>query len=71
MKKIDNRFFIIAFVAVFLFFLYLSSGIMFGSANGMHHNNGWMRHNNWGWFLSVAVLFIFVIIGWLYFKRKD
>lgn len=70
MKKIDNRFLIIAFILLLLFFIYFTSGVMDGGTNGMNHNNGWMRGNNWGWFPSIVALSLAVAIGWLYFKRK-
>jgi hypothetical protein len=71
MNRMNNRFLVIAFLAVVVLFLYFGNGAMMdGGMNGRMSENGWMGSNSWRWFPTIVTFVFIVLIGWQLFRKK-
>ena len=72
MNTKNNKYLLVAFVVVIVLFLFfggwgLSGGMMSGGMNG----SGWMGRRSWMWVPTLITLFLGIVLGWAFFKKKE
>lgn len=71
MNKTNRGFLVVAFILLAVLFLYFGGGAMMGGGvNGGMNGHGWMGGNSRGWLPALFTFGLFVLIGWLLFRKK-
>jgi uncharacterized BrkB/YihY/UPF0761 family membrane protein len=72
MKKIKNRFLMIAFIIVVALFFYFGAGAMIDAGiYGSMHGNGWAGSVSWRMYPASITLFLSAALGWLLFRKRN